>query len=69
MQDLEFYDRIMLLVGEKFSDIVKVGETIEDGLKTGKIACVAALPRSSRLLEKKREKKLFLSLMKGGRPA
>ncbi|KAK4718475.1 hypothetical protein R3W88_016813 [Solanum pinnatisectum] len=34
---------------------IKVGETIEDGLKTGKIARVAALPESSGLLKKKRE--------------
>ncbi|KAK4733993.1 hypothetical protein R3W88_008254 [Solanum pinnatisectum] len=37
------------------SPIVKVGETIEDGLRTGKIARVAALPGSSGLLKKKRE--------------
>ncbi|KAK4721751.1 hypothetical protein R3W88_011984 [Solanum pinnatisectum] len=45
----------MLLVGAKFAEIVKVGETIEDGLRTGKIAHVAASPRSSGLLKKKRE--------------
>ncbi|KAK4726780.1 hypothetical protein R3W88_031697 [Solanum pinnatisectum] len=45
----------MLLVGAKFAEIVKVGETIEDGLKTGKIARVAASPGSSGLLKKKRE--------------
>ena len=32
----------MLLIGEKFAEVVKICETIEDGLKTGKIACVAA---------------------------
>ncbi|KAK4718414.1 hypothetical protein R3W88_016752 [Solanum pinnatisectum] len=37
------------------SPIVKVGETIEDGLRTGKIARVAASPGSSGLLKKKRE--------------
>ena len=38
MQELEYYDRIMLLVRAKFAEIVKIGETIEDGLKSGKIA-------------------------------
>ncbi|KAK4731556.1 hypothetical protein R3W88_024544 [Solanum pinnatisectum] len=46
VQEPEYYDRIMLLVGEKFAEIVKVGETIEDGLKIGKIARVAASPKS-----------------------
>ena len=45
----------MLLVRVKFAEIVKVGETIEDGLKIGKIARVAALPGSLGLLKKKRE--------------
>ena len=36
VQELKFYDRIMLLIGGKFVEIVNVGETIEDGLKKGK---------------------------------
>ena len=32
VQEPEYYDRIMLLVGAKFTEIVKIGETIEDGL-------------------------------------
>ena len=55
VQQPEYYDRIMLLVGVKFAEIVKVGDTIEDGLKTKKIACVAASSGSSSLLKKKRE--------------
>lgn len=42
-------------MGAKFADIVKIGETIEYGLKTGQIACVAASPGSSGSLKKKRE--------------
>ena len=55
VQEPEYYDRILLLIGEKFTEIVKVGETIEDGLKMGKIARVAASPESSGALKKKRE--------------
>ena len=55
VQEAEYYDRILLLVGEKFVEIVKVGETIEDRLKMGKIAHVAASPGSSGTLKKKRE--------------
>ncbi|KAK4721901.1 hypothetical protein R3W88_012134 [Solanum pinnatisectum] len=54
VQEPEYYDRIMLLVGAKFAEIVKVGETIEDGLKQGRlrVLCIAG---SSSLLKKKRE--------------
>ncbi|KAK4731511.1 hypothetical protein R3W88_024499 [Solanum pinnatisectum] len=55
VQEPEYYDRIMFLVGEKFVEIVKVGETIEDGLRTRKVARVVASPGSSGLLKKKRE--------------
>ena len=55
VQESEYYDRIMLLVGVKFAEIVKIDETIEDGLKSGKIARVATSPGSSGLLKKKRE--------------
>ena len=30
VKKIEYYDRIMLLIGEKFAKMVKVGETIED---------------------------------------
>ncbi|XP_010320484.2 uncharacterized protein [Solanum lycopersicum] len=49
VQEPEYYDRVIILIGAKFAEIVKVGETIEDGLKSGKIARVSALPGSSGL--------------------
>ncbi|XP_069146122.1 uncharacterized protein [Solanum lycopersicum] len=49
VQEPEYYDRVILLIGAKFTEIVKVGETIEDGLKSGKIARVSASPGSSGL--------------------
>ena len=55
VQEPEYYDQIMLLVGEKFVEIVKVGESIKDGLRTKKIARVAASLGLSVLLKKKRE--------------
>ena len=42
IQEPKYYDGIMLLIGEKFADIVMIGETIANSLKTGKIARVAA---------------------------
>ncbi|KAK4708058.1 hypothetical protein R3W88_028983 [Solanum pinnatisectum] len=55
IQEPEYYDKIMLLIGEKFVEIVKVGEAIEEGIKTGKISRFATLTESSGLLKKKRE--------------
>ena len=55
VQEPEYYDKVILLIGAMFAEIVKVGETIEDGLKSGKIARVSASPGSSGLVRKKRE--------------
>nr|XP_025885529.1 uncharacterized protein LOC104645638 [Solanum lycopersicum] len=55
VQEPKYYDKIILLIGAKFAEIVKVSETIEDGLKSGKIARASASPGSSGLVRKKRE--------------
>lgn len=55
VQEPKYCDEIMLLVGEKYTKTVKVGETMEDDLKTGKITHATLLPGSSGLLKKKRE--------------
>ncbi|XP_015170631.1 uncharacterized protein [Solanum tuberosum] len=67
IQEPEYYDRIMLLIGAKFVEIVKVVEAIEDGIKTGKISRVAALIESSRLLKKKREDMSYISYASDGK--
>ncbi|XP_055824288.1 uncharacterized protein LOC129892753 [Solanum dulcamara] len=67
MQEPEYYERLMLLVGAKFAEIVNVGETIEDGLKTGKVARVASSIGSSGLVKKKREDVSTISYTPEGR--
>nr|XP_025884692.1 uncharacterized protein LOC104646013 [Solanum lycopersicum] len=67
VQEPDYYDRVILLIGAKFTEIVKVGETIEDGLKSGKIARVSASPGSSGMIRKKREEVNAIS--HGGRKA
>ena len=64
VQEPEYYDKIILLVGEKLAEIVKVGETIKDGLKTEKIIRAAASPGSSGLLKKKK-RRCFYCLLQG----
>ncbi|XP_055803406.1 uncharacterized protein LOC129872442 [Solanum dulcamara] len=60
-QEPEYYDRMLLLVGAKFAEVVKIGETIEDGLKTGRITRVAIQTSSSVLFKKKKEDVSFIS--------
>ena len=55
LQELEYYYRNMMPVGAKFGEIVKIDETMEDGLKSRKIARSAASARSSGLFKVKRE--------------
>ena len=61
VQEPEYYDRIILFIGAKFTAIVKVGETIEDGLKSEKIARVSVSPGSFGLVRKKREEVAAIS--------
>ena len=65
VQEPEYYEGIILLIGAKFTEIVKVGETIEYGLKLGKMARVSASPGSSGLVRKKRDEIAAISY--GGR--
>lgn len=53
--DPEYYDKIILLIGAKFVEILKVGEAIKDDLKTGNIYRIATSTKSSGLFIKKRE--------------
>lgn len=46
---------MMLLVGAKFTDIVKIGENIEDGLKTGKITRLSVSTGTSGISRKRKE--------------
>ncbi|XP_059306268.1 uncharacterized protein LOC132057665 [Lycium ferocissimum] len=39
-QEPDFYDRMLSMAGRPFAELVKMGEAIEDGLKSGKIVSV-----------------------------
>ncbi|XP_049375435.1 uncharacterized protein LOC125840510 [Solanum verrucosum] len=54
-QEPEYNSRMLLILGGKFSEIVKVGETIEDDLKTRKIIRMTPQDESSGPLRRKRE--------------
>ena len=42
-QEPEYYERMLCMMGQKFVEIVKVGEALEDGFKTGKLTKFTAL--------------------------
>ncbi|XP_010314117.2 uncharacterized protein [Solanum lycopersicum] len=42
-QEPEYYERMVCMMGQKFVEIAKVGEALEDGFKTGKITKLTAL--------------------------
>ncbi|XP_069150940.1 uncharacterized protein [Solanum lycopersicum] len=42
-QGPEYYERMLCMMGQKFVEIVKVGEALEDGFKTGKLTKLTAL--------------------------
>ncbi|XP_059315771.1 uncharacterized protein LOC132066482 [Lycium ferocissimum] len=39
-QEPDFYDRMLSMAGRSFSELVKMGEAIENGLKSGKIVSI-----------------------------
>ncbi|XP_033511834.2 uncharacterized protein [Nicotiana tomentosiformis] len=42
-QDPQYYERLMVIENHKFSDIIKLGERIEEGIKTGMVTNFEAL--------------------------
>ncbi|XP_070004443.1 uncharacterized protein [Nicotiana sylvestris] len=49
--DPQYYERLMLIEGKKFSDIVKLGERIEEGIKNGMVTNLEALQATNKALQ------------------
>ncbi|XP_070021440.1 uncharacterized protein [Nicotiana sylvestris] len=47
-QDPQYYERMMLIEGQKFSDIIKLGERIEEGIKNGMVTNLKALQATNK---------------------
>ncbi|XP_059283656.1 uncharacterized protein LOC132037200 [Lycium ferocissimum] len=56
-QESDFYDRMFLMAGRPFSELIKMGEATEDGLKTGRIISVAGKAAGSTSIGFVRKKK------------
>ncbi|XP_070004351.1 uncharacterized protein [Nicotiana sylvestris] len=50
-QDPQYYERLMLMEGKKFSDIIKLGERIEEGIKNGMVTNLEALQATNKALQ------------------
>nr|XP_016451163.1 PREDICTED: uncharacterized protein LOC107775878 [Nicotiana tabacum] len=50
-QDLQYYERLMLIEGQKFSDIIKLGERIEVGIKNSMVTNLEAPQATNKALQ------------------
>lgn len=50
-QDPQYYERLMLIESQKFSDIIKLGERIEEGIKNGMVMNFEALKATNKALQ------------------
>ncbi|XP_070013013.1 uncharacterized protein [Nicotiana sylvestris] len=50
-QDPQYYERLMVIENHKFSDIIKLGERIEEGIKSGIVTNFEALQAKNKALQ------------------
>ncbi|XP_070050696.1 uncharacterized protein [Nicotiana tomentosiformis] len=50
-QDPQYYERLMVIENHKFSDIIKLGERIEEGIKSGMVTNFEALQPTNKALQ------------------
>ncbi|XP_015081253.1 uncharacterized protein LOC107024815 [Solanum pennellii] len=64
-QESEYYERMVTMGGKTFAEVIKAGEMIEDGLKTGRIRSYASSQFANRTYQtgsfgKKKEKEVMM---------
>ncbi|XP_070046885.1 uncharacterized protein [Nicotiana tomentosiformis] len=52
-QDPQYYERLMVIKNHKFSDIIKMGERIEEGSKSGMVTNIEAMQDTNKALQSK----------------
>ncbi|XP_070017958.1 uncharacterized protein [Nicotiana sylvestris] len=50
-QNPQYYERLMVIENHKFSDIIKLGERIEEGIKSGMVTNFEALQATNKVLQ------------------
>ncbi|XP_070005643.1 uncharacterized protein [Nicotiana sylvestris] len=56
-QETQYCERLMLIESQKFSDIIKLGERIEEGIKSGMVTNLEALQATNKALQSGRTSK------------
>ncbi|KAJ8562448.1 hypothetical protein K7X08_011739 [Anisodus acutangulus] len=51
MKDATYYERMISVIGRNFSEVVRMGDFIEEGIKTGRITNLAALQATSKAIQ------------------
>ncbi|KAG5616428.1 hypothetical protein H5410_016252 [Solanum commersonii] len=69
-QDSEYYERMVTMGGKTFAEVIKAGEMIEDGLKTGRITSYTSSQFANRAYQigsfgKKKEKEVMMLTTRG----
>ncbi|MDV3188751.1 MAG: hypothetical protein Q8834_02975, partial [Candidatus Phytoplasma australasiaticum] len=50
-QDNMYYEKMFLMTGAKFTDLVKIWQALEEGIKSGRITNLAALQESNKAIQ------------------
>ncbi|XP_060190465.1 uncharacterized protein LOC132619638 [Lycium barbarum] len=60
LKDATYYERLISVIGQKYSEVIKMGDFIEEGIKIGKVTNLAALQEISKSDEKDKAKGKFI---------
>ncbi|KAK4353236.1 hypothetical protein RND71_028754 [Anisodus tanguticus] len=51
LKDVPYYERLISVIGRSFSEVVRMGDFVEEGIKTGRITNLAALQATSKAIQ------------------
>ncbi|XP_059281345.1 uncharacterized protein LOC132035043 [Lycium ferocissimum] len=51
LKDATYYEMLISVIGQKFSEVIRMGDFIEEGIKTGRITNLAALQATSKAIQ------------------
>ncbi|XP_060190790.1 uncharacterized protein LOC132620095 [Lycium barbarum] len=57
LKDPTYYERMLSVIGQKFSKVIRMGDFIEEGIKTGRVTNLAALQATSKAIQADPSKK------------
>ena len=51
LKDPTYYERMLSVIGQKFAEVIRMGDFIEEGIKTGRVTNLAALQATSKAIQ------------------